>query len=100
MRTSDDRLAVLSERGDRDAFNQLVVRWERLIFALAYRMLGREEDARDVCQESFLHAFRSIKNFKGQAKCSSWLYRIAINLCRDYLRRDGRIGRFQEQYDS
>lgn len=70
-----------------DSFNQLVLRWERPIYALAYRVIGREDDARDVVQETFLRAFRSIGGFKGQAKFSSWLYRIALNLCRDWIRK-------------
>ncbi len=67
-----------------------MLRWERPIYALAYRVIGREEDARDVCQETFLRAFRAIRGFKGQAKFSSWLYRIALNLCRDWMRRERR----------
>jgi RNA polymerase sigma-70 factor (ECF subfamily) len=76
--------------GDQESFNQLVSRWERPIFALAYRVIGREEDARDVAQETFLRAFRALPGFKGQAKFSSWLYRIALNLCRDWIRRQKR----------
>ena len=57
---------------------------------LAYRVLGREEDARDVCQEAFLRAFRALKGFRAQAKFSSWLYRITLNLCRDWIRRERR----------
>ena len=87
MQRTDEELVVLSTAGDTDSFNQLVVRWERPIFALAYRVIGREEDAKDVCQETFLRAFRALKGFKGQAKFSSWLYRIALNLCRDWVRR-------------
>ncbi|HEX7779534.1 MAG TPA: sigma-70 family RNA polymerase sigma factor, partial [Vicinamibacterales bacterium] len=68
----------------------LILRWERPIYALAYRVIGREEDARDVCQETFLRAFRALPGFKGQAKFSSWLYRIALNLCRDWIRRERR----------
>src|SRR5512140_1741579 len=88
--TSDEELVARSMRGDADSFNQLIVRWERPIYALAYRVIGREEDARDVCQETFLRAFRGIAAFKGQAKFSSWLYRIALNLCRDWMRRERR----------
>jgi len=66
------------------------LRWERPIYALAYRTLGREEDARDVCQETFLRAYRALNGFRGQAKFSSWLYRIALNLCRDWVRRQRR----------
>ena len=76
--------------GDVESFNQLVVRWERPIYALAYRVIGREEEARDVVQETFLRAFRGIGNFRGQAKFSSWVYRIALNLCRDWIRRERR----------
>ena len=71
MQRTDEELVALAAGGDTDAFNQLVVRWERPIYALAYRVLGREEDARDVCQEAFLRAFRGLKGFKGQAKFSS-----------------------------
>src|SRR6188768_5159 len=87
---SDEELVTRSRGGDVDSFNQLILRWERPIYALAYRVIGREEDARDVCQETFLRAYRSLGGFKGQAKFSSWLYRIALNLCRDWIRRERR----------
>jgi RNA polymerase sigma-70 factor (ECF subfamily) len=92
MQRTDEELVALAIGGDAESFNQLVGRWERQIYALAYRVLGREEEARDVCQETFLRAFRGIKGFKGQAKFSSWLYRIALNLCRDWIRRERRSG--------
>jgi RNA polymerase sigma-70 factor (ECF subfamily) len=87
---SDEELVARSMGGDLDSFNQLVLRWERPIYALAYRVIGREEDARDVAQETFLRAFRALGGFKGQAKFSSWLYRITLNLCRDWIRRERR----------
>lgn len=87
---TDEELVARSMDGDVDSFNQLIKRWERPIYALAYRTLGREDDARDVCQETFLRAYRAINGFKGQAKFSSWLYRIALNLCRDWMRRQRR----------
>jgi len=90
MTRTDEELVARSIDGDTDSFNQLVLRWERPIFALAYRVIGREEEARDVVQETFLRAFRGIKNFRGQAKFSSWVYRIALNLCRDWIRRERR----------
>lgn len=90
MATTDEELVARSRGGDLDSFNQLVVRWERPIYALAYRVIGREEDARDVAQEAFLRAFRALGGFKGQAKFSSWLYRITLNLCRDWIRRERR----------
>ena len=90
MTLTDDELVARSVGGDAESFNQLILRWERPIYALAYRVIGREEDARDVCQETFLRAFRALPGFKGQAKFSSWLYRIALNLCRDWIRRQRR----------
>jgi RNA polymerase sigma-70 factor (ECF subfamily) len=90
MASSDEELVARSMGGDLDSFNQLVLRWERPIYALAYRVIGREEEARDVAQETFLRAFRALKGFKGQAKFSSWLYRITLNLCRDWIRRERR----------
>ena len=90
MTRTDEELVALSIGGDVESFNQLVVRWERPIYALAYRVIGREEEARDVVQETFLRAFRGIGNFRGQAKFSSWVYRIALNLCRDWIRRERR----------
>src|SRR5258705_2284764 len=90
MTLSDDELVARSMGGDAESFNQLILRWERPIYALAYRVIGREEDARDIVQETFLRAFRALPGFKGQAKFSSWLYRIALNLCHDWLRRQRR----------
>ena len=90
MTLTDDELVARSIGGDAESFNQLILRRERPIYALAYRVIGREEDARDVCQETFLRAFRALPGFKGQAKFSSWLYRIALNLCRDWIRRQRR----------
>src|SRR4249920_3795002 len=90
MASTDEELVARSRTGDLDSFNQLVLRWERPIYALAYRTIGREEDARDICQETFLRAFRALPAFRGQAKFSSWLYRIALNLCRDWMRRERR----------
>lgn len=90
MTWTDEELVARSIRGDSESFNELILRWERPIYSLAYRTIGREEDARDVCQETFLRAFRALPGFKGEAKFSSWLYRIALNLCRDWIRRERR----------
>jgi RNA polymerase sigma-70 factor, ECF subfamily len=79
--TSDEHIVERALTGDADAFGELVRRWERRIFALTYGMLGREEDARDATQETFLAAFRNLRGFRGEAKVSSWLHRIAVNQC-------------------
>src|SRR6266498_116437 len=79
--TSDEHIVERALTGDAEAFGEIVRRWERKIFALAYGMLGREEDARDATQETFLAAFRNLRGFRGEAKVSSWLHRIAVNQC-------------------
>jgi RNA polymerase sigma-70 factor (ECF subfamily) len=79
--TSDEQIVERALTGDAEAFGEIVQRWERRIFALAFGMLGREEDARDATQETFLAAFRNLRAFRGEAKVSSWLHRIAVNQC-------------------
>jgi len=79
--TTDEIIVERALTGDAEAFGEIVRRWERRIFALAYGMLGREEDARDATQETFLAAFRNLRGFRGEAKVSSWLHRIAVNQC-------------------
>jgi len=91
MQKTDDDLIRLALNRDTDAFNELVIRWEKMVYALAYRVLGNKEDAHDVCQEAFIRAYGGLKNFKGQSKFSSWLYRITLNLCHDWLRRERRM---------
>jgi len=102
MTTTDEELVARAQGGDVESFNQLIVRWERPIYALAYRVIGKEEDARDVCQDAFLRAYRALPGFKGQAKFSSWLYRIALNLCRDWIRRQRRapVSQLPEDMDA
>ncbi len=79
--TSDEQIVERALSGDAEAFGEIVRRWERRIFALSFGMLGREEDARDATQETFLAAFRNLRGFRGEAKVSSWLHRIAVNQC-------------------
>jgi RNA polymerase sigma-70 factor (ECF subfamily) len=79
--TNDEHIVERALTGDPEAFGEIVRRWERRIFALTYGMLGREEDARDATQETFLAAFRNLRGFRGEAKVSSWLHRIAVNQC-------------------
>src|ERR671912_2559290 len=79
--STDEVIVQQALTGDAEAFGEIVRRWERRIFALAFGMLGREDDARDATQETFLAAFRNLRGFRGDAKVSSWLHRIAINQC-------------------
>jgi len=85
--STDEIIVERALSGDAEAFGEIVRRWERRIFALTYGILGREEDARDATQETFLAAFRNLRGFRGEAKVSSWLHRIAVNQCLTRQRR-------------
>ena len=87
MAPSDEDLVAAFQAGDRSAFDALVGRWDRKIQGAIYRVLGPGEDARDLCQEVLLKAYRALGGFKKEARFSSWLYQIALNACRDRLRR-------------
>ena len=84
---TDEQLVELAVSRDREAFGEIVKRWERKIFALCFGMLSREDDARDAAQETFISAYRNLANFRGEAKVSSWLHRIAVNQCLTVKRR-------------
>ncbi len=81
MSVSDEVLVKKSQKGDYPAFEELVRRFEKKIYNLAYRIMGNKEDASDVLQETFLQTFKKLASFKGKAKFSTWLYRIAVNIC-------------------
>lgn len=86
MELSDTQIIERTLRGETEAFNLLVHRWERHIYGLTLRMLGRDDEARDATQETFLSAYRNLPKFRGEAKFSSWIYRIALNICNTRLR--------------
>ena len=79
--TTDEQLVERALAGDGEAFGEVVRRWERKIYALAYGITGSVEDARDATQETFIAAYRSLPRFRGEAQVSSWLHRIAVNQC-------------------
>src|SRR5881394_779743 len=84
---TDEQLVELAVGDNAEAFGEIVRRWERKIFALCFGMLGREDEASDAAQETFIAAYRNLKNFRGEAKVSSWLHRIAVNQCLTTKRR-------------
>jgi RNA polymerase sigma-70 factor, ECF subfamily len=84
---TDEQLVEAAIKDNPDAFGEIVKRWERKIFALCFGMLSREEDARDAAQETFISAYRNLSGFRGEAKVSSWLHRIAVNQCLTKQRR-------------
>jgi RNA polymerase sigma-70 factor (ECF subfamily) len=75
--------------GEADAFRHLVDKYGRSVFNLAYRMTGRTADAEDLTQETFLQAFARLGDFRVGSRFHPWLYTIALNLCRNHLRRRG-----------
>jgi RNA polymerase sigma-70 factor (ECF subfamily) len=80
-----ERAAVAAcRRGEREAFDVLVARYQRPIYRLCYRYVNNHEDANDLAQEAFLKAWRSISSFRGDSAFSTWLYRIAVNACLNY----------------
>lgn len=83
----DEQLVKKSLQGDMAAFEELVLKYQNKVYALAYRYMGNEEDAYDMTQETFLKAFRSLRTFKGDSSFGTWLYRVATNVCLDELRR-------------
>ena len=76
--------------GETEAFEVLVRRHQQTIFRLTYRMTRNIEDARDLAQEAFVQAYRSLGSFQGQSSFSTWLYRIAMNLCLNHLKATAR----------
>ena len=90
MEWTDEAAVASVKSGDTDAFRTLVERHSRSVFRLAYRMIGNEQDAEDVVQESFLRAFRQLQYFDGRASFRTWLYRIVANCSLDVLRKNSR----------
>jgi len=76
-------------------FEVLFARYEKGIFNLIYRMVGDYEDATDLTSQTFLHALRSYDRFRGEAQAYTWLYRIAINLCKNHFRKRDREARIE-----
>src|ERR1700751_1525156 len=86
MEESDGAAVARAQSGDGDAFRVLVERHSRSVFRLAYRLTGNEQDAEDVVQETFLRAYKQIKNFESRASFGTWLYRIGANYELDLIR--------------
>ena len=86
MEDSDLAALARTQAGDPDGFRVLVERHSRSVFRLAYRMIGNQDDADDVVQETFLRAYRQLSTFGGRCAFSSWVYRIAANCALDLIR--------------
>ena len=84
---TEEALVKAAQRGDEDAFEELVRRYEKKVYALSLRLCGNSEDAQEAAQEAFLSAWQGLKFFRGEASFSTWLYRLTSNAAIDLLRR-------------
>jgi RNA polymerase sigma-70 factor (ECF subfamily) len=90
MDDPDETLVVQSQNGDPAAFETLVRNHQRMIHSLTYRMTGSQADAEDLAQEAFVRAYEQLADYRGAAKFSTWLYRIAVNACLNWRQREFR----------
>jgi RNA polymerase sigma-70 factor (ECF subfamily) len=86
-RTNEVALIRAAQRGDEDAFEQLVRSYDQNVLRMALNLLHSQEDARDVYQEAFLRVYRNLPKFRFDCSFSTWLYRIVANLCLDQIRK-------------
>ena len=94
---TDDELVGACLSGDRQAFDQLVIRHQRQVYLLCYRFAGNHEDASELAQDVFVRAYRGLATFKGQAAFTTWLYRIGVNQCLNRVaKRTMRLERLDE----
>ncbi len=89
-RDADAELVARVQRGDKQAFNLLVIKYQRKILRLLSRMIRDPADLEDVAQEAFIKAYRALPQFRGESAFYTWLYRIAINTARNWLSSVGK----------
>ncbi|MCG9128296.1 sigma-70 family RNA polymerase sigma factor [Candidatus Poribacteria bacterium] len=94
----DDVLVHKTIEGDVEAFNELVSRHNARIYGLSVKMLGNVEDAEDATQETFMQAYKSIHTFRFQSKFGTWLYQVAVNTCKQHLRKAKNQEKFVQNY--
>jgi len=87
MTDSEKILLRQSKAGDLVSFERLIEKHQQVAYNVAYRMVGNEEDAKDMTQEAFIKVFKSIGSFREDSSFSTWLYRIVMNTCKDELRK-------------
>ena len=86
-REIDQELVVRVQQGDKKAFDMLVMKYQLRVSKLVSRFLRNQSDVPDVVQEAFIKAYRALPNFRGESAFYTWLYRIAVNLCKDHFRK-------------
>jgi len=90
MKTQSEALIRKAQRGETEAFQELVRKHDRKVLGLAYRMLGNQQDAEDVYQEVFMQVYNNIRKFRFQSAFETWLYRIVVNTAINYRRKRNR----------
>ena len=88
---ADDSLVALARGGDQAAFERLYLMHRDRVYALCLNLCGNADQAQDLLQETFVRAYRALPGFRGSARFSTWLHRIAVNLCRDAAHRQRRM---------
>lgn len=101
---TDDQLIIRFLDGQVNAFNTLVWRWEKRLYNFILRYVGDREDAKDLCQKTFIQVYQDLRRLRDPGKFSTWVHQIAVNLCRDELRNRHRrpmlsLEGLQEDYD-
>ncbi|MFN8256373.1 MAG: sigma-70 family RNA polymerase sigma factor [Bacteroidales bacterium] len=91
----DKYLLDLIRKGDKNAFKELVLKYQSLVINTCHSFLRNRKDAEDVAQEVFIEVFKSISNFRQESKLSTWLYRISVNKSLNYLRDNKKNSWFQ-----
>jgi len=87
MQLTDTDLIIQAQKGDQNAFEALVYRYDRSVLSIALKYSNNEDDAKDLYQEVFIRVYRSIKGFRFQSEFSTWLFRITTNVCLTYKSR-------------
>lgn len=87
MQLTDTDLIIQAQKGDQNAFEALVYRYDRSVLSIAIKYANNEDDAKDLYQEVFIRVYRSIKGFRFQSEFSTWLFRITTNVCLTYKSR-------------
>ncbi len=91
----DQKLIQRFLSGEEGAFNQLVLNYQNRVYGLCYQLLGSLDEAEEVAQEVFLTVYRSLKDFRGESRFSTWLYRVTVNHCKNRMKYLGRRGYYQ-----
>ena len=97
----DEKLVELCRAGDRIAFDRLVLKYQHLVVGMCTRLVNSAQDGEDAAQECFVKVYRNLAGFGGESSFSTWLYRIAVNTCRNYHRSWwGRLSRQSVKLDA